>query len=296
MSPIHSPSPLPVFPLSRPSVFPMIAFTQPTPFAEAIRFLLDKRILPTSLDTNGIRELAADVRQKSLFSARTTHEGYLQEVQSKIDGLLQGDFNEATARAELQDMLDSIGYTPDPMDQGGLKDLSSDKRVKLVLETNLRQAANFGLLEQGNDPVSRWQFPAFELVRIYDREEPRGEMPGTQGWDERWVRAGGTLIDGRLIALKSDPIWSNLGNSDLFEDGIDGDTPPYAFNSGMGWSEVPREEALELGLIGPGTMPSESDARFFDEDLAEDAAQFSTDTLSDLSRSLQQRITQLTAA
>ena len=274
----------------------MIAFTQPVPFDEAIRFLLDKRLLPTTLDSAGLRDLARDVREKSLFSARNNFETVLQDIQDKLGGLLRGEFNEATARAQVQDSLDAIGYSPAPEDAGGLKDLASDRRVRLVLETNLRQAANFGLLEQGNDPISRWQYPALELIRIYDREEPRGEMPGSLGWQERFVRAGGQLIDGRLIALKSDPVWSNLGNSDLFEDGLDSSVPPYAFNSGMGWREVPRDEALELGLVGPGQMANQSDARFFDEELTEDAEQFSTDTLEQLSRSLQQRLSQLNAA
>ena len=277
----------------------MVAFTQPVSFAEAIGFALGKRILPTALDSNGIRELSREVRDKSLFSARTTHEGYLGEIHDKINGLLKGEFNEATARAELQDALDSIGYDPDqggfpsaergagsadpmaPSRKGSLTDLSSDKRIRLVLDTNLAQAQNFGFKLQGQDPDSLWQYPAYELIREEVREVPRGEMPGTQGWDERFVRAGGTLIDGRMIALKSDPIWDNLGNSDLFSDGIDASYPPYAFNSGMGWREVPRAECIELGLIRPGEMPGAAeDQTFFTPEDQENADQFSTDQLT----------------
>ncbi len=287
----------------------MVAFTQPVSFGEAIQFALGKRILPTSLDSNGIRELSREVREKSLFSARTTHEGYLGEIQQKIDGLLKGEFNEATARAELQDALDQIGYDPDlggfpspggeggrrpdeggpqtperspmsPSQRGSLKDLSSDKRIRLVLDTNLAQAQNYGFKLQGQDPDSLWQYPAYELIREEVREVPRGEMPGTAGWDERFVRAGGTLVDGRMIALKSDPIWENLGNSELFSDGIDASYPPYAFNSGMGWREVPRAECIELGLIRPGEMPEAAeDQTFFTPEDQENADQFSPDQL-----------------
>lgn len=268
----------------------------PVPFVEALEFLFNRAVLPTHLGTRELRQLEADVRRKSFFSARNTLAEALDFQREQVAALLQGEFNEATARAKVQDLYDSIDYRPAPDDEGGLKDLSSDKRIRLVLETNLRQAANFGLLEQGNDPLSRWQYPAFELVRIYDREEPRGEMPGSLGWLERFVRAGGRLFDGRMIARKDDPVWASLGDSNLFEDGLDSPFPPFAFNSGMGWREVPREEAIELGLITGDEAPSESDARFFDEEMAEDAAQFNPQQFEDLRRSLRARIRELNAA
>jgi hypothetical protein len=274
-------------------------------FREALAFARGRAPLPTALNTMGLRELPRDVRMKSLFSARNTNADILQDIGSKIEGLLQGEFNEATARAQLQDAFDAVGYQPatgfpegervPPAEEGGLRDLSSDKRIRLVLETNLRQAANFGFLQQGNDPLSRWQYPAFELVRIYDREEPRGEMPGSMGWNERWVRAGGELTDGdRMIALKDDSVWDNLGDSNLFDDGLDSPFPPFAFNSGMGWREVPREEAIEMGLIDGNEIPSENDARFFDEEMQADAEQFSTEKLLNLRSGIRERIAQLT--
>lgn len=274
----------------------MIAFTQPVPFAEALGFVLNKRILPTSLDSQGIRELSRQVREKSIFSARNTHEGILSTIQSKLDGLLKGEFNEATARAEIQDALDAVGYSPErgfpgeggagappPAEPGSLRDLSSDERVRLVLDTNLAQAQNYGFKLQGQDPDSLWQYPAYELIREEVREVPRGELPGTQGWDERFVRAGGTLVDGRMVALKGDPIWDNLGDSNLFPDGIDASYPPYAFNSGMGWREVPRAEAIELGLILPGQSGSVArTGDFFTAEDQENLAGFTPAQLRDL--------------
>ena len=53
---------------------------------------------------------------------------------------------------------------------------------------------------------------------------------------------------GRLIALKTSPIWEALGSRFLFDDALNVDHPPFAFGSGMGWREVPLEEAQELGL------------------------------------------------
>jgi hypothetical protein len=256
-------------------------FREPIPFAEALQSLRARTILPTNLSSAELTQLAADVRQKSLFSARTTNAGYLEEVRGKIDALLSGETNEATARAQLQDVLDRLSYAPEtgfpgedavpPAQQGELRDLSSDKRIRLVLETNLRQAANFGFQRQGQDDLARWQFPAYELIRLEPREEERD-------WQERFVRAGGELYDGRMIALKDADVWSQLGNSGLFDDGLDTTYPPYAFNSGMGWREVSREDAIALGVISAGEMPDFQATRLF-EDLQEDAAQFTEDAL-----------------
>lgn len=270
-------------------------FSGPVPFAEAIAAAAGKGLLPTSLDSNGIRQLAREVREKSLLSARNTHEGILSTIRTQIDGLLKGEFNEATARATIQDALDAVGYTPEagfsdaepgaipPAARGTLRDLSSDERVRLVLDTNMAQAQNYGFKLQGMDPDALWQYPAFELVREEVREVPRGEMPGTQGWPERFVRAGGRLVDGRMIALKSDPIWENLGNSELFSDGLDSSFPPYAFNSGMGWREVPRAEAIELGLLLPGeSSDPAADQTFFTPEDEENLAGFAPGELRDL--------------
>ncbi|MDP2227282.1 MAG: hypothetical protein Q8J78_07365, partial [Moraxellaceae bacterium] len=68
-------------------------------------------------------------------------------------------------------------------------------------------------------------------------------------WAARWQKAGGEFFDGRMVALKNDPIWSRLGDSSLFPDGLDNPYPPFAFNSGMGVRDVDRDEAEQLGLI-----------------------------------------------
>ncbi len=196
---------------------------------------------------------------------------------------MKGEFNEATARMVIQDAIKQTGYTAaagfpgdqgkeiPPAEEGGLRDLASDERIKLVLETNYRQAANFALREQGNDDLGRFMFPAWELVRLYSRKEPRGEMPGSLGWPERFVRAGGSLVDDRMVALKDDDVWENLGDSEQFPDGLDSSFPPYAFNSGMAWREVSRADCIDLGLITGDELPEKTEGRFFDEDQINDA-------------------------
>ncbi len=120
------------------------------------------------------------------------------------------------------------------------------------------------------DPVRVDEFPALELVRTYDRAVPRGERfvhgmfvdDEDNGWPARWEAAGGTLVDGRMVALKSDGVWQALGDgAGGYEDTLGNPFAPFAFQSGMGTEEISRDEAVELGLIGEDeeAQPAELD-------------------------------------
>lgn len=239
-----------------------LIFERPVSVTDALVALAKKELLPTTMDTQGLRTLSRDIRAKSLFSARTAHLGYLQTVQDTVNSMLTGEINIATGRAALQDELDAIGYVPE---KPGITDLSSDARLRLILDTQTSQASNWAMRQQGLDQDSLYQFPAWELVRISHRVLPRNEDPKAISWFNRWQAVGGQLYDGRMVALKDSPIWSNLGDSGLFDDGIDSDVPPYAFNSGMGWREVGRDEAIGLGIIKGDEIPAAKPSRFFDE-------------------------------
>ena len=225
----------------------------------AHKFIAAKVPLPSALSS--AEQRAAFDRllwDQSITSARTTSADYLARVQDALLRIMEGE-SESQMRADLQIYLRSVGYTPEqhfgttadaeipPATEGELRDLSSDKRIKFVLDTNYDIAAGKGQQMAGLEPDALQQYPAWELVRDYTRLKPRDEFSPIP-WAERFVRAGGTLLAGRMVALKTDAVWSNLGNSGLFSDGLDGSSPPYAFNSGMGWEEVSRADCLALGL------------------------------------------------
>ena len=63
-------------------------------------------------------------------------------------------------------------------------------------------------------------------------------------WRERWKESGGKLYDGRMIALRNDPIWRKISR-------FGSPVPPFDFNSGMGLEEVNRFEAEALGVELP---------------------------------------------
>jgi hypothetical protein len=147
----------------------------------------------------------------------------------------------ATARLEMKQLLQSLGYQPEAGQAGTLKDLSSDARINLQLRQNLDAAFGFGQYLQGQDEAVLDQWPAQELFRAEERKEPRD-------WPTRWMQAGGQIFEGgRMIALKNDPIWTEIS-------AFGTPYPPFDFGSGMWVRDVDRETAESLGLLSPGQV------------------------------------------
>jgi 8-oxo-dGTP pyrophosphatase MutT (NUDIX family) len=156
----------------------------------------------------------------------------------------------ATSRAALSEFIESatgenIGQT-----------MNMDFFNRIMREVT-QGAGNF--VAQNFDQTRLDEFPALELHRVYDREVPRGFKVGKGGailpdpdndWPSRWEAAGGELVDGRMVALKSDPIWQALGDGEGgYEDTLGNPFAPFAFNSGFDTDEVSRDDAVALGLM-----------------------------------------------
>ena len=247
----------------------MIA-VEPMPFAEAIKALAEKDLLPDFMTSADIRALAAALKNQSFFSAQTTDEYLLQLYQDKIGGMLNPvrvagqattEYSPAYVARAIKDFLISVNYAPATEDAGTIKDLSSDARVSLVLQTNKQLAQGQGNWLQSQRAGVLDSFPADELFRLEDRVKKRD-------WLARWRLAGeqtddpigtGWTItpDERLIALKNHDIWNWIGSSDLFDDALDVIWPPFAFNSGMWVKDVSRADCEEVGLLDKGEAAPE---------------------------------------
>ena len=258
--------------------------TNPIPFVEAVQHLLGKGLMPTSLDTVGLRALDAGIRRQAVFSARTLMTDYLAKIkevttsdinpsqETRIDPdtgesrQVTVGFNPATARQELRDKLAALGYAPSDDEAGTITDLASSERINLVVKTNVELAQGAGNYIAGHDDDVLDAWPAQELYRQEGRDQPRnwdGRNPQGDktltGFGSRWMFAAQASSDadaarimeetGRMIALKSSGIWQALGD---FEDGLGNPYPPFAFNSGMWVRDVPRKTAVDLGLIEAG--------------------------------------------
>jgi hypothetical protein len=244
----------------------------PSTLNAALAHAARRGLLPGAWSSAGAREqLSAGLRRNAVFSARTTNAAYLQEVSSRIARLLQGGYDNdlPQLRLELRQLLAQLQYDPTtgfpgdaelgipPAEPGSLQDLSSHRRLTLILETQAQLMQGAMRYAEQTTPSRIAQFPAWELVRVETRAQPRGSLTsGSDGWPTRWHTAGGppiTVTDNteRLIAHKSHPVWTRLGDSSLYDDALDVAHPPWAFRSGMGTRQLHHTEATALGIQAP---------------------------------------------
>jgi hypothetical protein len=205
----------------------------------------------TDRSSKELRALSAGVRARGVFTARGTSVVFATKLKEIIGLVTAGEMDEATARWLLGETLKTLGYTPEggfpdapvgavpPAVKGTLQDLSSKRRLDFIIRTQVDLMRGAGEQMRGMEPQALSQFPCWELVRVYNVRVPRD-------WKERWTQVGGAFYEGRMIAPKGDLLWGELGTS--FEDSLDVDYPPFAFNSGMGWRPVTRAEATRLGV------------------------------------------------
>ena len=211
-----------------------------------------KDLLPTAMGSDELREqIAADILRRSVFSARMESARYLARMREVCARMMEGRISQATARDMLGGILERMGISP--QDGGSVRNPASLARLDLILDTQTQMAASVAQLsEQTPEVMDMW--PAWELTRLEGRALPRGDWP--QRWDAaaRSVGFEGVSRDyGRMVALKGSPIWQALGDgAGGFRDTLGNPYPPFAFNSGMGWVDVTRDECEELGLDPDG--------------------------------------------
>jgi hypothetical protein len=186
-----------------------------------------------------------------MFSARVANASILQEMSDKIGRIVEqaagggapGSYMDAGKfREEMRDFLDSIGYVP-PAPTGNkmideLVDLTSQRRLDLIVKTNVSMARGYGQHVQSYSPELLDAFPCQELFRLGQRKEPRD-------WQTIWRDKGGTIYGGRMIAEKGDAIWADISR-------FGNPYPPFDFGSGMWVKDVPRAVAVRLGVISKG--------------------------------------------
>ena len=202
--------------------------------------------LPTTLGSEEIRDqIAADILRRSVFSARMASATYLARIRDVCARMLSGEINQATAVKDLMQELQAMGNSP--LDDGGLSNPASLRRLNLIVDTQTQMAASVARIDNQTE-ATLMLWPAWELVRFEGRAQPR------QDWPARWRAAGESVAwDGalqrRMIALKGSPIWQALGQgAGGFRDTLGNPYPPFAYSSGLDWQEVSAEECQRLGL------------------------------------------------
>ena len=216
----------------------------PIPFQKALDALRVKSPLPTTASSKQLSQLSADILRRATFSARTNNAWYVSKIADTNLNLLagkrvaQGGLSKPYAIQQLADALKQLGYHPGthgPRPRS-IQDFSSDRRLKLIIDTNYDMATGYGNHTAGQDPILLDAFPAQELIREINSRVRRP-------WQSIWRAAGGKLYNGRMIALKNDPIWTNISH---FKQPY----PPFHYNSGMGVADISRKEAQQLNVQG----------------------------------------------
>ena len=220
------------------------------------------------------------LRERAFFSAEVEKLRLLQRMQDRVQtaiGMLRrpgegadgGDGAFQTREkfiAEMRQLAREEGLDPRsaptrenvfagrPEALGTMKDITSERRLKLIYDVQTEIAAEYARWKAEQDPAVLAAFPAQEFVRIKAVKRAR------QDWPERWKKAGGKIIQGRLVALKNDPVWRKLSRFGT-------PYPPFDFGSGMGLRDLSRRDAEALGIIAPGDPPPTGAEEDFNQEL-----------------------------
>lgn len=233
-------------------------FTAPQPLTGILAQLDAKTPIGSVMRSADWQAMPQELRDSAFFSAGVTNAAFLAQQKASIRDMISraretnaaGESMWKMDRAQfvkqLRVMGEAVGIPHPDGRKGGIneKDITdplSIARLKLVVNTQLEMAYGQGqyLAAMDEDVLQEW--PAWELVRITPKKAPRN-------WLERWQAAGGTLHEGRMIALKTSPVWTALSR-------FGKPHPPFDFNSGMGVEEIDRDTAEQLGLL---SMPAKS--------------------------------------
>lgn len=200
----------------------------------ASEWLLQRALVGSGIGSGEWNSIQAALRDRAFFSARVSSIRLLDAMRAKVAESLRGNLSASDFRLAIRRELDATGYDPGE-NRGTLKDLTKSARLDLIYNTNREMAQGFMQHLQATSEGALAAAPAYELMRAERRRVPRN-------WPEIWKAKGGTLYDGRMIALKTDPIWTRISRFGLPH-------PPFDYNSGMDVFSVSRRECLRLGVI-----------------------------------------------
>lgn len=240
------------------------------PLDAAVEYLRRKTPVTSALRTDGWSRVALALRDRAQFSAGVENVRMMSFIQQSLDDVLSHRRNQhgvLTDRAKfVRDMMEMARGEglPSLGPKGSIADIHSSARANLIYRQQTSSAYGYANWQAGQDPDALEAAPAQELVRFEERKMKRN-------WHERWRAAGGTIYpgpgldgrEGRLVALKTDPVWANLSRFGT-------PWPPYDFNSGVWVEDVLLDEAIDLGVIPSNAPPPAPVFEDFNRELAAD--------------------------
>ena len=213
----------------------------------AAELILKKALVASKLDSKEWNQVQAAFRNRAFFSSQVAQANIIQAMRGRVAEYAERGVDISEARKLMRADLKRTDYKPEPGKDGTIKDLFSKARLDVIFKHNLRQARGMIQRASGMTPGAFAAFPAQEFKRTHKRQVERKD------WPERWRKAGGKVYGGRMIALKTDPVWERLS---VFGNPF----PPFDWGSGMGVIDVDRKTAIELGLISDEKLREETAA------------------------------------
>jgi hypothetical protein len=250
-------------------------FARPVPFEEALWKIGDRTPIGSQLNSTTWGAVPLALRERAFFSSQVESVRFLQRARESIQDFLSGAKEvladgqtvlKTGSRADFVKQLSAFaiaeGMGPlDPEDAGTIKDITSQKRLELIFDTQTRQAQDYGYWKQGMDPAVLDAFPAQRFIREVAVKEERDSH---QLYEDQ-------------VFLKSDlDIWIRI-NEDF---GVP--WGPWGWGCGHGVEDVDRAEAEELGLRipkDPNTQLPKSVEMDFNERLEASARGLDADML-----------------
>lgn len=189
----------------------------------------------------------AEVRERAFFMAAVEEARILSAFQGVIAEVAEGKINKARARELIRERLASLGYVAKPGTEGSIKDLSSSRRIDLVVDTNFAMVQNAVAYDARIAGAAL--MPGQQLVRLQRKKEPRN-------WPKRFAEAAATLpAQGvnveEMAAHVMSAVWRGISD-------FGHPYPPFAFGSGMGLRALNRAKSAallidQLPLSPPGS-------------------------------------------
>ena len=226
-------------------------FITPLPFQEAIDKLDAKSIIGSQLSSSEWADVPVELRERAFFNSRVESAQLLQRMDDLVSDFLTGRKIEngtgetvlsVGSRAAFVDQMQTyLAASGIERTSGGLQDITSQARLGIIFDTQVRQSHDYGNWKQGMDPDVLDAFPASRFIRVQDVREPR--QSHIQYEDQ--------------VYLKTDPIWHLVINKDF---GVP--WGPWGWGCGHDVEDVDRKWCETHGLLHPGQRVTPSNFGF----------------------------------